>query len=107
MPRSRLNSARVDNVCKAKLDSIALRLQGQSPEVADNILKMAQGVVAMAQLAAQEQPKLSELAKNVTVTRDDKVVQGRFEAPAQSVFASLKEQWQKKQQPQTPPTKAP
>ncbi len=80
---------------------IGLRLQGQTPEVADNVLKMAQGVVAMAQLAAQEQPKLSELAKNVTITRDDKIVQGRFEATAQSVFAFLKEQWQKKQQPQT------
>ena len=80
---------------------IGLRLQGQSPEVADNILKMAQGVVAMAQLATQEQPKLSELAKNVTVSRDDKIVQGRFEAPTQSVFAFLKEQWEKKQQPQT------
>ncbi len=86
---------------------IGLRLQGQSPEVAENVLKMAQGVVAMAQLATPEQPKLSELAKNVTITRDDKVVQGRFEAPAQSVFAFLKEQWQKKQQPQTPQTKAP
>lgn len=85
--------------------SIGLRLQSQSPEVAENILKMAQGVVAMAQLATPEQPKLSELAKGVTVARDDKIVQAHFEAPAQSVFAFLKEQWQKKQQPQTPQTK--
>jgi hypothetical protein len=77
-----------------------LHLRGQSPEVADNVMKMVQGVVAMAQLATQEQPKLSELAKNVNVTRQDKTVQVRFEAPAQSVFAFLKEQWeQKKQQP--------
>jgi len=83
---------------------IGLRLQGQSPEVADNILKMAQGLVAMAQLAAQEQPKLSELAKNVNVVRNDKTVQARFEAPAQSIGAFLKEQWQKKQQQQTQTT---
>jgi hypothetical protein len=78
---------------------IGLRLQGQSPEVAENILKMAQGVVAMAQLATQEQPKLSELAKNVNVARDDKTVRVRFEAPAQSVAAFLKEQWAKENQP--------
>jgi predicted lipoprotein with Yx(FWY)xxD motif/type III secretion system FlhB-like substrate exporter len=86
--------------------SIGVRLQGQSPEVADNILKMAQGVVAMAQLAVQEQPKLSELAKSVNISREDKIVQARFEAPAQSIFAFLKEQWAKKnQQQQTPQTK--
>lgn len=83
---------------------VGIRLQGQSAEVAENILKMAQGLVAMGQLAAQEQPKLSELAKNVNVTREDKTVQARFEAPSQSIFAFLKEQWAKKQQPQTPQT---
>jgi len=87
---------------------IGLRLQGQSPEVAENILKMAQGVVAMAQLAVQEQPKLSELAKSVNISREDKTVQARFEAPAQSIFAFLKEQWAKKnQQQQTPQTTTP
>jgi len=82
---------------------IGLRLRGQSPDVADNVMKMVQGVVAMAQMAAQEQPKLSELAKNVNVTRDDKTVQVRFEAASQSIFAFLKEQWQKKQQQQQTP----
>jgi hypothetical protein len=83
---------------------VGLQLQAQSPEVAENILKMAQGVVAMAQLAVQEQPKLSELAKSVNVVREDKTVQARFEAPSQSIFAFLKEQWAKKQQQQTPQT---
>ncbi len=83
---------------------IGLRLQGQSPDVAENMLKMGQGVLAMAQLAAQEQPKLSELAKSVSVVRSDKTVQARFEAPAQSIAEFLKEQWQKKQQQQTQTT---
>jgi len=82
---------------------IGLRLQGQSPEVAENMLKMAQGVLALAQLAAQEQPKLSEWAKSVNVARNDKTVQARFEAASQSIFAFLKEQWQKKQQQQQTP----
>jgi hypothetical protein len=82
---------------------IALRLRGQSADVADNVTKMVQGVVAMAQMATQDQPKLSELAKNVNVNRDDKTVQARFEATSQSVFAFLKEQWQKKQQQQQVP----
>jgi hypothetical protein len=78
-----------------------LRLRNESPEVADNVTKMLQGIVAMTQLAGQEQPKLSELAKGVSVSRMDKTAQVRFEAPAQAVFAFVKEQWeQKKQQPQ-------
>lgn len=81
---------------------VGLRLRGQSPEMADNVTKMAQGLLAMLQMNAQQQPQLSELAKNVNVTREDKTVQARFEAPSQAIFAFLKEQWQKKQQPQTP-----
>ena len=65
-------------------------------------MKLVQGVVAMAQLATQEQPKLSELAKSVNVTRQDKTVQVRFEAPAQAIFAFLKEQWEQKKQQSKP-----
>jgi len=79
---------------------IGLRLRGQSPDVADSVMKMVQGVVAWTQMVAPEQPKLSELAKNVNVTREDRTVQIRFEAASQSIFAFLKEQWQKKQQQQ-------
>lgn len=86
---------------------IGVRLQGQSPEVAENMLKMAQGVLAMVQLAAQEQPKPSELAKNVNVAREDKTVQVRFEAASQSIFTFLKEQWEQKKQQQQTQTKAP
>jgi len=86
---------------------IGLQVQGQTPEVAQNIANLVQGVVAMAQLAAQEQPKLSELAKNVNIAREDKTVRVRFEAASQSVFGFLKEQWQQKQQSQPQPATTP
>jgi len=83
--------------------SVELSLRAQSPDMADKVMKVVVGLLALPELAAPEQPKLSELAKSVNVTRDDKVVQARFETSSQSIFAFLKEQWQKKQQqPQTP-----
>lgn len=79
-----------------------LRLRSASPEVAESLVQMLQGIIAMAQLAGQEQPKLSELAKTLNVTRVDKVAQVRFEVPAQSLLAFLKEQWNQKKQPPQP-----
>ena len=55
----------------------------------------------MAQLAAQEQPKLGELAKKVSILRTDKTIQVRFGAPTQTLFGFLKEQWQKQRQQQS------
>jgi hypothetical protein len=75
-----------------------LRLRGESAEVADNMVKLFQGVVAAAVLAGEGQPKLSELAKSVSVSRADRVIQVRFEAQSQAVFGFLKEQWEQKQQ---------
>jgi hypothetical protein len=82
--------------------SIDLNLQGASPEVADGMVQMFQGLVAAISLAGQEQPKLSELAKGVTVSRADKTAQVRFAAPAQAVFEFVKQQLEQKGQGQTP-----
>jgi len=84
--------------------SIELGLTSESAEVAENMMKMFQGILAMASLATEEQPQLSELAKRVNVSRADRTTQVRFEAPVQSVFGFLKEQWEQKrqQQKQTP-----
>jgi hypothetical protein len=84
--------------------SIELVLTSESVEVAENMVKMFQGILAWASLATEEQPKLSELAKNVSLSRADRTTQVRFEAPVQAVFEFLKEQWeQKKQQPKQAP----
>jgi hypothetical protein len=72
-----------------------LNLLGQSADVAENINKTLQGIVAMVQLMANEQPQLADLAKNLHVSRADKTVQIRFEAATQSVFGFLKTQWEK------------
>jgi hypothetical protein len=82
--------------------SAELHLHSASPEVADNLVKMLQGVVAWLQMATQEQPRLSELAKGVNVARADKVAQVHFEAPAPSVLAFVKEQLDQKKQPPKP-----
>jgi len=78
----------------------AADVRSQTTDVAQNMTKFLQGVVAMAQLAGQEQPKLSELAGNVAVSQEDRTTRVRFEAAAQSIFGFLKEQWEKKNQQQ-------
>lgn len=83
---------------------VTLQLEGESAEVADSMLKVLQGLIAFAQLASQEQPRLAELARGVTVSRLENVAQVRLEAAPQTVAGFLREQWEKKkqQQPQTP-----
>jgi len=85
---------------------VELHLRGESAEVADSMTKMIQGLIALAQLSSQEQPQLSELARNVTVSQTDITTQVRLAIPAQTVVNFVKQQWeQKKQQPvpaQTP-----
>ncbi len=82
--------------------SAELRLRSTSPEVAGNVVQMLQGVIAMVQMAGQDQPKLSELAKGLKVAQIDKVAQVRFEAPVPSVFAFVKEQLDQKKQAAQP-----
>jgi hypothetical protein len=82
--------------------SAELCLRSASPEVAENVVQMLQGILAMVQMAGQDQPKLSELAKGLKVARVDKVAQVRFEAPVQSVFAFVKEQLDRKKQSAQP-----
>lgn len=82
--------------------SIDLRLRGESVEVADNTVKMLEGILAAVALAGQEQPKLSELAKGVSVSRTDKTAQVRFEARAQAIVEFIKQQVEQKKQQQKP-----
>jgi len=81
---------------------MTIALQGTSQEVAQNVSKMADGMIAMATLAGKEQPALAELVRNIQLSTDDKTTHVHFEAPAQSVFDFLRKQWQqKKQQPES------
>jgi hypothetical protein len=85
-----------------------LSLRGQTPEVAENTTKMLQGLVAMVQMSANEQPQLAELTKSLNISQADKTTQVRFEAPTQTLFQFIKEQWTKQKQSQAqPPATAP
>jgi len=84
---------------------ITIALEGKSPEVAQNVGKMIEGMIAMATLAGQDQPALAELVRKIQLSTVDKTTHVHFEAQAQSVFDFLKKQWQqKKQQQQQEPT---
>lgn len=72
-----------------------LSLKGQTAEVAENTTKMLQGLVAMIQFSANEQPRLAELAKNINISQADKTTEVRIEAPTQAIFQFIKEQWTK------------
>ena len=85
-----------------------LSLQGQTAEVAANTTKLLQGLIAMVQLSAGEQPQLAELTRSLTISQADKTTQVRFEAPTQTLFQFLKDQWAKqKQTPGQPPATVP
>jgi hypothetical protein len=79
---------------------IELALEGASMEVTENMTKMLEGMIALAKLAAQEQPKLAALAEQVRISSAGKTTQARFEADAQTVFDFLKKQWEQNQQQQ-------
>ncbi len=72
---------------------IDVGLKAKSEEAAENIRKMADGLIAFANLAGQEQPKLAELAAKLQLSRTENAVRLRFESNSQDVFDFLKEQW--------------
>jgi hypothetical protein len=76
-----------------------LSLRGQSPEVAGNMTKLAQGLIAMVQLS-NDKPQLAELAKKLTVSQADKTTQVRFEGATQPTFEFFKTQWEQRRQRQ-------
>ncbi len=77
---------------------IELSLTAKSEEAAQNISKIAEGIIAFAALADEEQPKLAELAKAVELSCVQNTIQVRFKASSETVFSFLKEQWKIKQE---------
>jgi hypothetical protein len=75
----------------------SLGLSAKNNEVAQNVNKMLEGMIALATLAGEEQPKLAELAGRLQPSREGKKLHLRFESDSQSVFDFLKEQWERNQ----------
>jgi hypothetical protein len=83
---------------------INLTLRAGSDEIAQNIKKMLEGVVAFFTLAGDKQPALAELAKKLNLTCVDRTITVYFESDPQTVVSFLKEQWAAKQQKQASST---
>ena len=75
---------------------INLSLRAESREIALNVKKMLEGIIAFLTLAGSENPSLAELAKKLDLSVVDRTITVYFESTPQSVFAFLKEAWQKK-----------
>jgi len=73
----------------------SLGLSARNNEVAQNVNKMLEGMIALATLAGEEQPKLAKLAGHLEPSREGKKVHLRFESDSQSVFDFLKDQWER------------
>ncbi|MBA7660493.1 hypothetical protein ES703_68495 [subsurface metagenome] len=77
---------------------IDLSLTVKSEEAAQAISKIAEGIIAFATLASEEQPKLAELAKKLKLSCEQNTVRVHFESDAEAVVQFLKEQWEKKKE---------
>jgi hypothetical protein len=76
---------------------INLSLGAESEEVAGNVKKMIEGMIAFMTIAAgSEHPGLGELARKLDISNVDRTITIYFESTPESVFAFLKEIWQKK-----------
>ena len=73
---------------------VNLSLRAESEEVAQNVKKMLEGIIAFLTLAGSEQPTLAELANKLKLSSVDRTVAINFESSTESVFAFLKEIWQ-------------
>jgi hypothetical protein len=79
---------------------VEVALEGKSVEVAQNMAKMLEGVIALAKLAGQEQPELVALAEKVRISSAGKVTQVLFEAEVQTMLDLLKNRWEQDRQQQ-------
>lgn len=74
---------------------VDLSLSAKSEEIAQNLKKTLEGIVAFVTLSSGRQPALAELVEKLQVGAEDNIVKINFEADSQAVISFLKEQWQK------------
>ena len=75
----------------------SLGLSAKTAEVAQNVNKMLGGMIALAALAGEDQPKLAELARRLKPSCEGNTVRLRLESDSQSLFDFLKE-WERQQE---------
>ncbi|HLB74649.1 MAG TPA: hypothetical protein VJJ98_11565 [Sedimentisphaerales bacterium] len=83
---------------------VNVSLRAGSEEIAQNVKKVLEGIIAFLTLAGSEHPSLAELAGKLKLSAVDRMVALSFESSSESVFASLKEAWQKEKNKAAQPT---
>ena len=78
----------------------SIGLSAKTVDVAQNVKKMLDGMIALTLLAGEDQPKLAEFAGHLEPSCEGNTVRLRFELDSQSVFDFLKEQQEQKQKQQ-------
>jgi len=76
----------------------SLGLSAKTAEVAQNVNKMLGGMIGLAALAGEGQPKLAEFVRHLKTSCEGNTVQLRFESDSQSLFDFLKEHWERQQE---------
>jgi hypothetical protein len=71
--------------------SLAIQLLSRDATAASNIQAVAQGAIAMAQLNAQQNPELSQLAQAVKITLDGTTVRLDFAYPSQTIITMVED----------------
>jgi len=77
---------------------VDLTLSAKSQEIAQNLKKVVEGMIAFLTLAGSEQPVLAELAKKLELSTADNIVAIHFESDSAAIISFLKEQWEAKKQ---------
>lgn len=73
-----------------------LTLTTKSPEAAQAIVTIWEGIGALAKLAQQDRPLLARFGDSLQLSRSDKTAHIHAEAPAEMVFTRLKQRWMQK-----------
>ena len=77
---------------------VNLSLKAQSEEIAQNLKKMLDGMIAFFTLAGAEKPALAELAKKLSLSCVDRTITLYFQADPEEIVSFLKEQAEAKKQ---------
>ena len=77
---------------------VDLTLTAKSQEIAQNLKKVLEGMIAFLTLVGSEQPVLAELAKKLELSTAENIVAIHFESDSAAIISFLKEQWEAKKQ---------
>ncbi|MCD6392636.1 MAG: hypothetical protein J7M40_03930 [Planctomycetes bacterium] len=84
---------------------IDLKLDATSPKTATELTQMIQGLIALLNLAGNDQPEVAKLAAAIKLTTKKKLVHVHFEKDVEEIAAVLRAEWKKQQAQKSEKTK--